>query len=49
MFHNIEEARRRGLRELDFVGVNSPARGDFKLSFNPALTLYFDLGYGPAP
>jgi hypothetical protein len=49
MFDNILEAKRRGLHELDFVGVNSPARGDFKLSFNPALTLYFDLGYGPVP
>jgi len=53
MFDNILEAKRRGLRELDFVGVNSPARGDFKLSFNPGLKLYFELNYpsgspGPA-
>jgi hypothetical protein len=53
MFDNILEAKRRGLRELDFVGVNSPARGDFKLSFNPELKLYFELNYssgspGPA-
>lgn len=47
MFENIFEARRRGLEELDFVGVNSPARGDFKLSFNPELKLYFELNYGP--
>lgn len=45
MFDNILEAKRRGLRELDFVGVNSPARGDFKLSFNPELKLYFELNY----
>ena len=45
MFENILEAKRRGLRELDFVGVNSPARGDFKLSFNPELKLYFELNY----
>jgi hypothetical protein len=45
MFDNILEAKRRGLRELDFVGVNSPARGDFKLSFNPELKLYFELDY----
>jgi hypothetical protein len=52
MFENILEAKRRGLRELDFVGVNSPARGDFKLSFNPELKLYFELSYprsGPGP
>jgi hypothetical protein len=46
MFENIFEARRRGLAELDFVGVNSPARGDFKLSFNPELKLYFELNHG---
>jgi hypothetical protein len=45
MFDSIFEAKRRGLGELDFVGVNSPARGDFKLSFNPDLKLYFELSY----
>lgn len=48
MFENIYDARRRGLVEFDFVGVNSPKRGDFKLSFNPELKLYFDVRYqGP--
>jgi hypothetical protein len=48
MFDSVFDAARRGLAELDFVGVNSPARGDFKLSFNPALKLYFELDYtGP--
>jgi len=45
MFENIGYAKQRGLAELDFVGVNSPKRGDFKLSFNPQLKLYFDLRY----
>ena len=45
MFDSILEAKQRGLDELDFVGVNSPARGDFKLSFNARLQLYFELGY----
>lgn len=45
MFENIYDARRRGLAEFDFVGVNSPNRGDFKLSFNPELKLYFDVRY----
>jgi hypothetical protein len=51
IFDSISEAQRRDLLELDFVGVNSPARGDFKLSFNPDLKLYFELDYvqGPAP
>ena len=45
MVDNIMEAKRRGLQELDFVGVNSPDRGDYKLSFNPQLKLYFTLSY----
>lgn len=45
MFDNIQEAKRRGLEELDFVGANSPSRGDFKLSFNAQLQLYFELSY----
>ncbi len=45
MVDNIFEAKRRGLQDLDFVGVNSPNRGDFKLSFNPQLQLYFDVGF----
>ena len=43
MFENIFAAKTMGLAELDFVGVNSPNRGDFKLSFNPDLKLYFDV------
>lgn len=43
MFDAIADARGRGLQELDFVGVNSPNRGDFKLSFSPELALYFDV------
>jgi hypothetical protein len=45
MFENIAHAKRRGLSELDFVGVNSPNRADFKLSFNPELKLYFNLRF----
>jgi hypothetical protein len=45
MVENIMEAKRRGMMELDFVGVNSPDRGDYKLSFNPELKLYFTLSY----
>ncbi|MFL6636152.1 MAG: GNAT family N-acetyltransferase [Massilia sp.] len=49
MFENIFDARARGMRELDFVGANSPNRADFKLSFNPELKPYFDVRYtGPA-
>ncbi|MGZ5059311.1 MAG: GNAT family N-acetyltransferase [Methylobacter sp.] len=45
MFDNIFYAQQRGLAEFDFVGVNSPNRGDFKLSFNPELKLYFDVRF----
>ncbi len=38
---NVLHAHHRGLAELDMLGVNSPARGDWKLSFNPELTPYF--------
>jgi len=31
------------LKLFDFVGVNSPKRGDFKLSFNGKLRSYFSL------
>jgi len=31
------------LKLFDFIGVNSPARGDFKLSFNGKLKSYFSL------
>lgn len=45
MFHNLDDALARGLQGVDFVGVNSPNRGDFKLSFNPELKLYFDASW----
>lgn len=40
MFDNIERARNAGLRAVDLVGVNSPNRGDFKISFGAALRPY---------
>ena len=40
MVDNISGMAERGMDRLDFVGVNSPNRGDFKLSFNPELTPY---------
>jgi hypothetical protein len=45
IWDNILYLRSAGLREIDFVGVNSPHRGDFKLSFNPELRLYFRVDY----
>jgi len=40
LLDNIELSAQKGLRRFDFVGVNSPQRGDFKLSFNAELVPY---------
>lgn len=40
MMHMIKDAFDCGLKEVDLVGVNSPNRGDFKISFNAALQSY---------
>ena len=40
---NICKMSALGLPKIDFVGVNSPSRGDFKLSFNPKLQPYFEV------
>lgn len=44
----VRRCREMGLREFDFVGINSPARGDFKISFNGEPRLYFDVALGRA-
>lgn len=41
LMHMIKNAFERGVNEVDFVGVNSPNRGDFKVSFNADVTPYF--------
>lgn len=43
MVDNIRSMAERGITKLDFVGVNSPNRGDFKLSFNPELMPYHEV------
>jgi len=40
LIDNIALSAQRGLQRFDFVGVNSPQRGDFKLSFNADLVPY---------
>ncbi len=37
----IDRARARGMRSVDFIGVNSPTRGDFKIGFNAVPTVYY--------
>lgn len=43
MVDNIRVMAEQGISWLDFVGVNSPNRGDFKLSFNPHLKAYHEV------
>lgn len=40
LIDNIASFASKGLKRFDFVGVNSPQRGDFKLSFNAELVPY---------
>jgi lipid II:glycine glycyltransferase (peptidoglycan interpeptide bridge formation enzyme) len=40
LIDNISNFAAYGLQRFDFVGVNSPQRGDFKLSFNAELVSY---------
>ena len=40
LLDNMAMSTQQGLRLFDFVGVNSPQRGDFKLSFNAELVPY---------
>lgn len=41
LMHMIKDALENGVQEVDFVGVNSPNRGDFKISFNTDLKPYY--------
>jgi hypothetical protein len=41
MIENIRRWQRKGLAAVDFVGINSPNRGDFKTSFNAVPVPYF--------
>jgi GNAT superfamily N-acetyltransferase len=41
MLKNIQYFKERGLERVDFVGINSPNRGDFKTSFNSKPTPYY--------
>jgi hypothetical protein len=41
LLENIRRCKERGLRNVDFVGINSPNRGDFKTSFNAKPVPYF--------
>jgi lipid II:glycine glycyltransferase (peptidoglycan interpeptide bridge formation enzyme) len=42
---NIRRALARGALAVDFVGINSPSRGDFKTSFNACPVPYYTVDY----
>ena len=46
LLHMIRDCIDRKLGEVDFVGVNSPSRGDFKTSFNADVRGYVTFQYG---
>lgn len=41
MLDMIKDYFYKGIKEIDFVGVNSPNRGDYKISYNAELKPYF--------
>ncbi len=45
LVYEIFHAREQGRHLFDFVGVNSPNRGDFKISFNGTLVPYFEVSW----
>jgi hypothetical protein len=47
LLDNIALSAQKGLQIFDFVGVNSPQRGDFKLSFNAELVPYQEVHLQP--
>jgi hypothetical protein len=48
VLENIRRAYETGLREVDLVGINSPARGDFKTSLNAKPVAYFLATWNPS-
>lgn len=45
MLNLIKDAFENNIKKIDFVGVNSPNRGDYKLSYNCELKPYFIAKY----
>jgi lipid II:glycine glycyltransferase (peptidoglycan interpeptide bridge formation enzyme) len=48
LMHMIKDAFENGMQEVDFVGLNSPNRGDFKISLGADLRPYFITSFGSA-
>ena len=45
VYESIKRSFEKKIKFFDFVGVNSPFRGDFKLSFNPLIVPYYSVNW----
>lgn len=45
MLHNIKKGIESGIKKFDMIGINSPNRGDFKISFNAKPKPYYHVSY----
>lgn len=45
LLNMIKNAFEQNIKKIDFLGVNSPHRGDYKLSYNAELKPYFIVNY----
>lgn len=43
IIENILYFKKKQINFIDFVGINSPQRGDFKISFSPEIKPFFDV------
>jgi lipid II:glycine glycyltransferase (peptidoglycan interpeptide bridge formation enzyme) len=43
LVNNIFEFKKNGITKIDFIGINSPKRGDFKMSFSPQIKAYYNV------
>lgn len=46
LLEQIQYCMETGRKEVDFVGVNSPRRGDYKMSFNGDIVPYIEAHFG---
>lgn len=45
IFEHIKHLLNNKIKMIDFLGINSPLRGDFKTSFNSKIQPYFEISY----
>ena len=43
IFEHIKHLLNKKIKIIDFLGANSPSRGDFKTSFNAKLISYYEI------